>query len=193
MKQRGTAPSLFAAAFRNDAQAILAAIAAGADPNAPHPSSNTIPLQLACQSNAIEAIEVLIENGANADQLITRKSRVSGRVMIGHTPLMYAKSVAAAQRLIKAGAKLEHGDERGATALAWAVRDGNAALVHYYLELGARPDIHFEHDGRNMSLLHFISCQLEQLSESSRRDESEVQSRMEQLSEIRKLIARTLV
>jgi len=128
---------LFKSAWSNDVGALRAALAAGADPNEPHPRAGTLPLQLACQSDAIESIDLLLEAGARADVVFSPVCRVNGGLFLNRTPLMYARSVAAAQRLLDAGAQLDSADGNGWTALVWAAYSGDLALTAFLVDRGA--------------------------------------------------------
>src|ERR1700756_26436 len=94
---------LFRSAWRNDVAGVRAALLAGVDPNEAHPRAGTLPLQLACDNDAIEAIDLLLEAGARADVVFSPVSRVNGGVFLNRTPLMYARSIEAARRLLDAG------------------------------------------------------------------------------------------
>ena len=158
---RMTDRDLFKPAWDNDAEAIRRALAAGADPNLQHPRAGTLPLQLAVQNNAIEAIKALLAGGARADTVFTRPSRVHDHIFANHTPLMYACSVEAAQLLIEAGATLETADERGWTALVKAAHGENLELVKYLLDRGADTSVQPIYGGRRMNLCEFLDAAME--------------------------------
>ncbi len=149
---------LFRSAWENDVAAIRAALEAGADPNEPHPRAGTLPLQLACESNAIEAIDLLLEAGARADVVFSPVSRVRGGFFLDRTPLMYARSVEAAQRLLDAGARFEMADGNGWTALVWAAYSGNLALTDLLLGRGADPSVRPQFAGKSRSLSDFLKA-----------------------------------
>lgn len=152
---------LFEAAYNNDATAIKVLIANGADPNAQHPRAGTIALQLACQANALEAIEALLSGGANADAVFSRMSPVDGRSFGNHTPLMYTESVAAARLLVDAGAELDREDSKGWTALVCAAHAGNTELFCFLLNSGASTDVRPLHDGKRMSLVELLDTHID--------------------------------
>ena len=132
-----TSNDLFRSAWENDVEAVRAALLAGVDPNEPHPRAGTVPLQIACSSNALEAIDVLLEGGARADIVFSPVSRINGGVYANRTPLMYVTSVEAAKRLLDAGGRLEAADGSGWTALVWAAFSGNLGLTQFFLDRGA--------------------------------------------------------
>src|SRR5262245_59975626 len=132
---------LFECAYENDVDGLHRALAAGAVANDAPPRAGTLPLQLACQGNAIAAVKALLDSGATAAAVLTRAPRVDGRIFANHSPLMYAESVEAAKLLLDAGADLEVADERGWTALVCAAHAGNLALVRYLLERGASASV----------------------------------------------------
>ena len=152
---------LFESAWKNDVAALRRALATGADPNEPHPRAGTLPLQLACQGNAIEAIEVLLGAGAKADAVFTRVSRVDGRTFANHTPLMYAESVEAAKLLMSAGAKLEVADEKGWTAIVWAAHAGNLPLTVFLADQGADTSVRPWYAGRQFGICEFLDAAVE--------------------------------
>jgi ankyrin repeat protein len=148
--------NLFRSAWENDVAAVRAALEAGADPNEPHPRAGTLPLQLACQSDAIASIDLLLEAGARADVVFSPVSRVNGGVFLNRTPLMYAKSIEAAKRLLDAGARLEIADGNGWTALVWAAYSGSLALTKLLLDHGASPSVRPQFAGKSRSLCDFL-------------------------------------
>jgi hypothetical protein len=152
---------LFKSAWQNDTDGAQRALAAGADPNAQHPRAGTVPLQVACQGNAIAVIKMLLDAGAKADAVYTRTSRVDGRIFANHTPLMYANSVEAAELLLNAGAKLEATDEKGWTALVRAAHAENLELVRYLLDRGADTAVHPIYCGKQMNLFEFLDAAME--------------------------------
>jgi len=178
---------LFESAWKNDTDALQRALAAGADPNEQHPRAGTLPLQLACQRNAIEAIRMLLEAGAKADATFTRVSRVDGRLFANHTPLMYAESVEAASLLVDAGAKLEAADEKGWTALVWAAHSGNLPLTTFLVEQGADVSVQPMYAGKRRSLCEFLDAAMDPLPGH---DETEARkARCSQLISVRDFIA----
>jgi ankyrin repeat protein len=149
---------LFRGAWDNDVAAVRAALLAGADPNEPHPRAGTLPLQLACQNDALESIALLLEAGARADVVFSPVSRVGGGVFANRTPLMYVQSVEAAGRLLDAGASLESADGKGWTALVWAAFGGKLALVRFFLDHGADDSVRPSFAGRSRSLVDFLKA-----------------------------------
>lgn len=147
---------LFDAAFRNDVHALSREILAGADPNAQHPRAGTLPLQLACEANALDAIRLLLESGANPSLAFSRQSRIDGGRYINWTPIMFVMSVEAADLLLQAGADLEAEDGLGWTALVHAVSGRNVPLVGYFLDKGASTAVRPRRRDRAMNLLEFV-------------------------------------
>lgn len=161
---------IFDAAYKNDFERISRLINQGLDPNDQHVRAGTLPLQVACQADALDAIHALLEGGADPRKCFTRKSRVDGRIFERHVPLMYATSVEAARILIDAGAHLDDADGRGWTPLVYAAHAGNVQLFDFYVERGARLDVLFDYDGRRVSLLEMIKMRIDDLKESKGRD-----------------------
>jgi len=147
---------LFQSAWRNDIAGVRAALQAGVDPNAPHPRAGTLPLQLACDNDAIEAIDLLLGAGARADVVFSPVSRVNGGVFLNRTPLMYARSIEAARRLLEAGARLEVADGKGWTALVWAAFGADLALTRFLVDQGADMSVRPWFAGRSRSLVNFL-------------------------------------
>lgn len=151
---------IFHAAYINDLARIRAEVASGVDPNARHTRAGTTPLELACKGNALDAIKLLIELGANPSLAATKTSRVSGRVFEGTTPLMHVRSTEAAAMLLDAGAELEAKDGAGSTPLAHAVAGYDVVLVRYFIARGASFDTHLELDGKSWSLIGYIDAKV---------------------------------
>jgi len=175
---------LFNSAYSNDIESLQKALAAGADPNQPHPRAGTLPLQLACQGDAVEAIKVLLAAGAKADMVYSWTSRVDGRVFANHTPLMYVKSIEAAQLLLDAGGKLEQADERGWTVLVKAAHAGSVELTAFLLDRGADATVRPAFDGRRWSLGEF----LEEMMWPTREETEAGRERLAALRAVRDLI-----
>jgi len=117
---------LFKAAYANDVAKVSLAIAEGQDANAQSQRAGTIPLQLACQGNALDAIKVLLAAGADPNRRFTRTSRVDGRVFAAHVPLMYVTSAEAADLLLNAGADINAMDADGNSPLMSAIQKGKS-------------------------------------------------------------------
>jgi uncharacterized protein len=141
--------------FPNVAQTIRVLVEAGADPNAPYIGGNTqeTPLHWAASSNDVEAIDALLDHGANVES--------TGAIFTGGTAMSDAVIFAcwdAARRLLERGAKTnltqsaglglmdrltpyfeqetapEEQEVRG--ALWHACRGGHLATAQYLIEKG---------------------------------------------------------
>lgn len=179
---------LFDAAWDNDVTAIRRAIANGADPNKQHPRAGTLPLQLACQNDATDAIKELLDAGARADAVFTRVSRVDERLFADHVPLMYVQSVAAAKLLIDAGAKLESHDARGWTALVYAIFGGKEELTSYLLECGASLEVRPLLDGKEMTLPEFLDDAIAFIEHNAPPEKAEAQTHLARMKTVRDLV-----
>ena len=148
---------LFKAAHDNDLEAINLAIGVEQqDVNAQHPRAGTIPLQLACQADAIDAVRLLLALGADASRVYTHVSRVDGRVFRDRFPLLYVQSAAVARVLLDAGADINAADGNGETVLASAVLRGNIDLCRFLLEQGARSTVKVRWRGDEVSLREMV-------------------------------------
>lgn len=123
-------PALLWASTAGNADAVLALIAMGADPNARNENGETALLSASYLGNSTVVRELLgagaAPNAADVD---------------GQTALMAAAkggSIEVVRELLEAGARLDQSDSRGRTALHWAMADGdNAEVVGYLLAQGA--------------------------------------------------------
>jgi ankyrin repeat protein len=147
---------LFDAAFKNDSATIRRELGMGADPNMQHSRSGTLPLQVACQANALEAIQELLHGGADPSRVFSRTSRVDGRQLIRHAPLMYVRSAEAAKALLDAGAEIDFADNNGWTPLVHAINGNEYDVCKYLVEHGATTNLEIVHNGRMMTLAEFF-------------------------------------
>jgi ankyrin repeat protein len=86
-----------------DAQAVGAALAAGANPNLLAPSGSSV-LMLAAHRGQLEHIELLLQAGAQPDLRQTHKDSERGDTALLRA--FYGGHLAAAQRLVQAGASM---------------------------------------------------------------------------------------
>jgi ankyrin repeat protein len=104
------------------------------------------PLSLAVDSNALEAVEVLLAAGADPNGLDYNEG-FNGYVTAG-PPLLQLPSRAIARALLRAGADPNYADpETGLTPLISAAESNAPGLVRLLLQYGANPDIRLR-DGR---------------------------------------------
>lgn len=149
-------PDIFKLAHSNRADELRNAMAKGYDPNTPHVRAGTLLLQIACSSDAIDAVRVLLDAGADPNRYFTRVSPVDGRLFKDHYPMMSVRSVKVAEVMIAAGARLDLRDQFGWTPLVCAVHAGEIDLCAFYLEHGARTDVRLTWHGADMTLMEFI-------------------------------------
>ena len=127
------ATALHWAAHRNDLDAATLLIEAGADVNAANALGAT-PLWLAAINGSAPMVERLLESGANPN----------ASLKMGETPLMTAArsgDVETVERLLEHGANVNAAEqERGQTALMWAVAQQHADVAHALIESDA--DLH---------------------------------------------------
>lgn len=128
--------TIFEAAYDNDVNLIVKCINQyKIDPNFIHPRSGHTPLQAACETNAVDAIEELLKQGANPNLRFTKVSRIDGHIICADSvALIHVESIQAASLLIKYGAIVDISDKEGLTPIAWAAQLGNTELVEYLKE-----------------------------------------------------------
>jgi ankyrin repeat protein len=125
----------FKAAYENNVAELKKEVDKGISINCVHPSGKSSLLQAACESDAIQVLQYLLELGADPNQRISKISRIDGRVILNNgVALMYAQSVEAAELLIEYGANIEIKDGDGNSVIEWAKEFENQDLVQYYLE-----------------------------------------------------------
>jgi ankyrin repeat protein len=148
---------LMIAARRGDVDMVAQLLRAGADVNAAEASRGQTALMWAVTKGHSEVIQQLIDGGAN----IEARSRLLRTVVLpccqhypldsgshwtdlgGFTPLLFASrlgNVAAAERLLDAGADVDVKTPEGATALVVSAHSGQAATTALLLERGADPN-----------------------------------------------------
>lgn len=127
------ATALHWAAHRNDLEAASLLIAAGADVNTANELGAT-PLWLAAVNGSATMIKRLLDAGANPNVALK----------MGETPLMAAGrsgDISSVQQLLKHGADIDAAEnERGQTALMWAVAQQHADVALVLIRNGADLD-----------------------------------------------------
>jgi ankyrin repeat protein len=111
-----------------------------------------VALVLAARFGDEAAVADLLGASANPD------AEVSGHWH--ETPLMAAAEdgyVAIGRRLIRAGARVDHVDDRGQTALIWAVREGETDFARLLLDAGADPTRRDEAGDSALDIAHRIN------------------------------------
>lgn len=112
----------FNAAYMNDVESLRLAFESGLNLNQPHPRSGHTPLQAACETDAIDAINYLLKV-CNVDPnfRFTKVSRVDGHTICNKcTALMQVRSLEAAELLLLSGADASLLDGDGLSAIDWA-------------------------------------------------------------------------
>ena len=124
----------FKAAYENNVADLKKEIDKGISVNCIHPLGKYSLLQAACESDAIQVLQYLLELGADPNQRISKISRIDGRVILDNgVALMYAQSVEAAKLLVEHGANIEIKDGKGNRVIDWAEEFENKDLVKYYM------------------------------------------------------------
>ncbi len=154
---------LITAARSDDENLVAELLAAGADPNTRQGDGSTA-LHWAAHRNNGEAVQILLGSGANpgasnelgatplwlaasngsaavVEKLLTAGANPNARLRMGETSLMSASRTGdldTVSLLINAGAEIDAAEEeRGQTALMWAVAQSHRAVASMLLEHGA--------------------------------------------------------
>ena len=131
---------LFEAVYGDDAPALRLLSQAGVTVNRRAENGNTA-LRAACSTNALCALRILLELGADPNQTSAYRSPVSGRFEGELYPLMHAKSSEAVDLLVEYGALVDALDINGMSALMHAAADGNDGAVQSLHLHGANPTL----------------------------------------------------
>ncbi len=131
-------PALHQAAASGNVDAVRAALASGADPDAQLSDRDTSrsgmsPLMLACFEGNAEVVKLLLDS----------KARTEARSPDGRTALIYAAGWGNAQKvqlLLDAGATVDARASDGMTALMFAAARGDVESVRALVAAGARVD-----------------------------------------------------
>lgn len=186
---RDSVDSAFSYAAKNDGRSLQRAIEAGVSPNALHPKSGTLLLQIACQFDALDCVRALLDMGADPSMRFTRVSRVDGRVFKDHVPLMYAENVETTKLLIEAGAEIEARDEKQWTPLVYAVNAGDVDRVRYLLGCGANPAILICFDQRMIPIRQMVEIRVDDLVTAVEQNgRSDLQPELERMRAIREIL-----
>lgn len=124
--------ALITALLSNQYQIAQVLIARGADVNQSETNPGRSPLQLVIdEAPSLEAMTMLLDAGAFIDQKDNR-----GETALASAAFMNRPE--AAELLIERGATVNITNTQGISPLAWAERQGNAAIVDILAQAGAR-------------------------------------------------------
>lgn len=145
----GGAANLRDAVMRNDAAAVRAALASGADPNLPLPGDDSgrgalTPLMTAASEGKPEAIRILLD----------AKAKVDARTEDGRSALMFAamrEDTACLRAILDAGARTDARNSDGWTALMFASARGDVIGVRALVQAGA--DVNASNKWRQTALM----------------------------------------
>jgi hypothetical protein len=129
--------ALMSAQDAGDAQALGAALAAGADPNLLSQSGSSM-LMLAARRGQLEHIELLLGAGADPDLRQTRKDSERGDTALLRA--FYGGHLAVAQRLVQAGARLDVRNRWDWGPVHMAAQSGCVACLQWLAERGQALD-----------------------------------------------------
>lgn len=109
-------------------------------PNSPAPTHNSPALNYAIESGKLEAIELLLQRGANPDSTPTIPLDLA--VEYGRVPVI--------ELLIKYGANVHCRNNNGDTVLHWAVQTTQVGVLDYFLQ---RPELGLDVNVQNRHLI----------------------------------------
>lgn len=127
---------LHRAVRKNDVKTASALVAAGADVNEGLSSDGRTPLIDAARFNKKEAVDFLLENGADVN-----KASYQGYTPLHWTVLQSDGKLSMVKRLVEAGADINAVDSYGNTPFFYAVKYERQAMTEYLLKKGANPSI----------------------------------------------------
>ncbi|WP_081262376.1 ankyrin repeat domain-containing protein [Ralstonia solanacearum] len=130
-------PLAFAASLGKP-QIVREVIQAGADPNYPGPGGMPLPpLEIALSTNNYAAAKVLLKKGAHGDYALQGTGITALMSLAINRGTEREEADDMVHTLIEHGAKLNAQDAKGNTALHWAARTGNGAVLRSLLRSGA--------------------------------------------------------
>jgi len=136
LRTRGAELDVFEAAAAGDAERVRTLLAADPSLRDAHAPDGWTPLHLAGHFRQVSAIDVLLAHGADVNA-VSRNDH-------GNAPLHAAAAggadVGVMRRLLAAGARVDHRQSAGYTALHEVAAIGNADVVRLLLEAGAESD-----------------------------------------------------
>jgi ankyrin repeat protein len=163
----GTTP-LALASSNGSAAMVEKLLAAGANPNAPLPTTGETPLMAASRAGKVDAVAALLAHHAKVDAveptqgqtalmwaaaeghadvvkaLLAAGADASGRTKTGTTPLLFAAregDLEVTKALLAAGAKVDQASSDGTTPLIVATIRGHIAYATFLLDQGANPNL----------------------------------------------------
>jgi ankyrin repeat protein len=131
--------AFFQAAGKNDVAALTRMLDAGEDPNCIAEGCGHTPLYNACFGDSADAVDLLLQRGADPNKRFDYHSFIDGRVERGLSAIMIAQSTKVARALINAGVDVNIDDAGGRTPLMRAAFRGHPEVVSVLLAAGASP------------------------------------------------------
>ncbi|GMH36812.1 hypothetical protein BSKO_04685 [Bryopsis sp. KO-2023] len=128
---------LFDAAGSGDSEKVKELLSKGADFRSTHEKFDSTPLNFAAQGGHVEAVKILIQEGANVDS----------KDNLGFTPLLDAafySRVDVIEVLLESGADIEARTDKSSTALILAAQEGHLKVAKVLVEAGADVDAQTE-------------------------------------------------
>ena len=130
-------PLAFAASMGKP-EIVEQVVQAGADPNYPGPGNTPLPpLEIALSSNKYAAAKVLLKTGAHGDYALQGSGTTALMALAFAQGTDQQESASMVRTLVEHGAKPNAPDAKGNTAMHWAARAGNGALLRSLLRSGA--------------------------------------------------------
>ena len=136
LRARGAVLDVFEAAAAGDADRVCTLLDANGSLRDAHAPDGWTPLHLAGHFRQSAVIDLLLARGADVNA-VSHNADANAPL---HAAVAGGADVALLRRLIKAGARVNHRQSGGYTALHEAAAVGNADVVRMLLEAGAQPD-----------------------------------------------------
>ena len=137
LRSRGAELDIFEAAAAGDAERVRAMLAADPSLRNAHAPDGWTPLHLASHFRHTSVIELLLAHGADVNA-VSRNADANAPL---HAAAAGGADADVMGRLLRAGARVNHRQSSGFTALHEVAAIGNAEVARLLLEAGAEPDV----------------------------------------------------
>lgn len=137
LRARGAELDVFEAAAAGDAERVRTLLAAEPSLRDAHAPDGWTPLHLAGHFRQVGVVDVLLAHGADVNA-VSRNDHANAPL---HAAAAGGADIGVMRRLLAAGARVDHRQSGGYTALHEVAAIGNADVVRLLLEAGAEPDV----------------------------------------------------